>query len=275
MNVFTFLMRKNPRPTITTALHSLPVKKAKVCRSGKNEKAGALLIINNLREASRLRHGGQERAANALVALSFPEKITEIKYFQRLCTDTGKAAANELFIGDGHRASGNILAFIRRPEMREALKHLSLSELVQPRTKRLQAIELMITSFIHFVSVCLATRGSRSSENQNALDAALASWVDEAIFDQRLGREVGRILDQNWKALRRGVTAHVQLASSKSWVRACKAEYLSQLGTASKIYPPSPHLFGYGQHDNCTSHNIVTASFLPPRFSLKNHHFYH
>jgi hypothetical protein len=163
MNAFTFLMRKNPRPTITTALHSLPVKKARVCRSGKNEKATALLI-NNLREASRLRHGGQERAANALVALSFPEKITETKHFQRLCTDTGKAAAKELFIGDGHRASGNILAFIRRPEMREALKHLSLSELVQPRTKRLQAIELMIKSFIHFVSVCLTTRGQRKPE---------------------------------------------------------------------------------------------------------------
>ncbi len=235
MNVFTFLMRTNPRPTITTALPSFPVKKAKVCRSGKNEKAGALLI-NNLREASRLRHGGQERAANALVALSFPEKITETKHFKRLCTDTDKAAAKELFTRDGHRASGNILAFVRRPEMREALKHLSLSELVQPRTKRLQAIELMIKSFIHFVSVCLATKGSRSSENQNALDAALASWVDEAIFDQRLGREVGRILGQNWKALRRGATAHVQLANSKSWVRACKAEYRSQLGTASKIY---------------------------------------
>ena len=79
-------------------------------RSGKNEKAGVLLI-NNLREASRLRHGGQERAANALVTLSFPEVITETKHFQRLCTDTGKAAAKELFIGDGHRASGNILAF--------------------------------------------------------------------------------------------------------------------------------------------------------------------
>ncbi len=44
--------------------------------------------------------------------------------------------------------------------------------------------------FIHFVSVCLATKGSCSGENQNALDAAFASWVDEAIFDQRLGREV-------------------------------------------------------------------------------------
>jgi hypothetical protein len=76
--------------------------------------------------------------------------------------------------------------------------------------------------FIHFVSVCLATKGSCSSENQNALDA---SWVDEAIFNQRLGLEVDRILSQSWKALRRVVTAHVQLANSKSWVRACKAEY--------------------------------------------------
>ena len=65
MNAFTFLMRKNPRPILTTVLPLPPVKKAKVSRSGKNEKAGVLLI-NNLREASRLRHGGQERAANAL-----------------------------------------------------------------------------------------------------------------------------------------------------------------------------------------------------------------
>ncbi len=50
-------------------------------------------------------------------------------------------------------------------------------------------------------------------------------WVDEAIFDQQLGREVDRILGQNWKALRRVVTAHVQLAKNKSWVCACKAEY--------------------------------------------------
>jgi hypothetical protein len=62
----------------------------------------------------------------------------------------------------------------------------------------------------------LATKGSCSSENQNALDATLASWVDEAIFDQRLGCEVDRILGQSWKALRRGVTAQVQLANSKS-----------------------------------------------------------
>ena len=46
MNAFTFLMRKNPRSAITTALTSLPVKKGKVCRSGENEKAGALLINN-------------------------------------------------------------------------------------------------------------------------------------------------------------------------------------------------------------------------------------
>ena len=69
MNAFTFLMRKNPRPILTTALPLSPVKKAKVSRSGKNEKAGVLLI-NNLREASRLRHDGQERAANALVTSS-------------------------------------------------------------------------------------------------------------------------------------------------------------------------------------------------------------
>ena len=85
MNAFTFLMRKNPRPILTTVLPLPPVKKAKVSRSGKNEKAGVLLI-NNLREASRLRHGGQERAANALVTLSFPEVTTETKHFQRLCT---------------------------------------------------------------------------------------------------------------------------------------------------------------------------------------------
>jgi hypothetical protein len=47
--------------------------------------------------------------------------------------------------------------------------------------------------FIHFVSVCLATKGSCSSENQNALDATLASWVDKTIFDQRLGREADRL----------------------------------------------------------------------------------
>ncbi len=78
MNAYTFLMRKNPSSILTTALPLPPVKKAKVSRSGKNEKAGVLLI-NNLREASRLRHGGQERAANALVTLSFPEVITEDK----------------------------------------------------------------------------------------------------------------------------------------------------------------------------------------------------
>ena len=60
MNAFTFLMRKNPRPILTTALPLSPVKKAKVSRSGKNEKA-VVLLINNLREASRLRHNGQIR----------------------------------------------------------------------------------------------------------------------------------------------------------------------------------------------------------------------
>ncbi len=81
MNAFTFLMRKNPRPILTTALPLSPVKNAKVSRSGKHEKAGVLLI-NNLREASRLRHDGQERAANVFVTLSFPEVITETKHFQ-------------------------------------------------------------------------------------------------------------------------------------------------------------------------------------------------
>ena len=36
MNAFTFLMRKNPRPILTTALPLSPVKKAKVSRIGKN-----------------------------------------------------------------------------------------------------------------------------------------------------------------------------------------------------------------------------------------------
>jgi hypothetical protein len=69
----------------------------------------------------------------------------------------------------------------------------------------------MLKSFVHFASICLATKGSHSIENQNALNAALASWVDDAIENQNTldvtlaswVDEVGRILGQSWKALRR------------------------------------------------------------------------
>jgi hypothetical protein len=46
INAFTFLMRKNPRPILTTALPLSPVKMATVSRIGNNEKGGVLLIIN-------------------------------------------------------------------------------------------------------------------------------------------------------------------------------------------------------------------------------------
>ncbi len=71
---------------------------------------------------------------------------------------------------------------------------------------------------------------------RNALDAALASWIDEAIFDQRLGREGDRILGQSWKALRRVVTAHAVGEQKILGSRPRQNTDRSQLGTASKMF---------------------------------------
>jgi hypothetical protein len=199
---------------------------------GKNAAAGSK-IQHEARKTAKLRHSGRTVKADTNAAKIFADSGREAKHHERLCSDSGKAAAAALFVGDSSRVKGNIRAMLRRPELREALKVMGLEGVENPRTKRQRAIELCVKSLVDFAKVCLKTNGSRSLENQNTLDAAMASWVDAAIFDQRLGREVGRLLQQEWKVLRKGARMHAFLANTKSWVRACKAELRRFTSTTS------------------------------------------
>ena len=213
---------------------SQPEKKKQ--RTGKLIAAGKS-VMEGARKASVDRHNGKAVLANENAAKLFADSgCHEEKSHERMCTATGKAASNVLFTGDASRVKGNIRALLRRPEMREALREMGLQEAGNPKTKRQRAIMLCVRSLVNFAKVCLKTKGSRTLENQNTIDAAMASWVDQALFDQRLGREVGRLLQQEWRVLRKGARMHTRLANTKSWVRACKAEYRSQLGHASKMH---------------------------------------
>ena len=179
------MKKKMAAPSPSTSLNKRKTS-GKLVVAGKNTWKLARL-------ASSQRHKGELVSAKATLQKVFhADEVYEVKNHDRLCTVSGKSASSALFQGDGHRVKGNIRALLRRPEMRTALIAMREEDVLHPRTKRQRAIELMIKSFVHFAKVCLATRGSRSVENQNTLDAAMASWVDQAIFDQRLGREVGR-----------------------------------------------------------------------------------
>jgi hypothetical protein len=68
------------------------------------------------------------------------------------------------------------------------------------------------------------------SDNNNAVEVALAAVSSSAMFDQDLGRAVGRLLGLHHRALKRGIESRSLLDTSKTWLRVTRAQCRNHLG---------------------------------------------
>ena len=155
-----------------------------------------------------------------------------------VATRAAKTAADAIFVGDGKRVGATIAKLQARPDFREAVLAMERREddkAVVAVVKRTEAMECIVTAVSAFLAKAMATRGTRSSEDQNAADAVLCAVVNSSMFDKRLGREVGRLLKVQWKALHRGALLREKIDISPGWVRMCRAAYRSQLGHVSVV----------------------------------------
>jgi hypothetical protein len=153
------------------------------------------------------------------------------------CARSALVAANALFQGNAKRVRGNISKLQDRPDFREATLAMTTGDGAKNKvpSKRQQAMESVVCALSSFFSKVMKAKGSRTNEDQNAVDAVLCSIVDTSMFDKRLGREVGRLLKIEWKALHRGALLREKIDISPGWVRMCKAACRSQLGHVSIV----------------------------------------
>ena len=94
-------------------------------------------------------------------------------------------------------------------------------------------MERICSNLNNFFNVALATKGSRTTADNNAIDVALCAVMDSDVFIDGLGHEYARLLDVRWKALDRGREHRVRLDVAKGWINVCKKAYRNQLGLAS------------------------------------------
>ena len=86
-----------------------------------------------------------------------------------MATTTAKTSASLLFIGDGARCEKNVTARMRRPEIREALGGVTVKGMAAESSKRVTAMERVCSNLNNFFNVALATKGSRTTANNNAI----------------------------------------------------------------------------------------------------------
>ena len=193
------------------------------------EAAGAMSVLEG---AARTPEVGFNSAGPSV---SCAEKLS--KNLDRYAARSAKTAADALFVGDATRIQMNISKLQSRPDYREAV--LAMAAATKDKTtapgKRQQAMECVVAAVGLFLEKVMCATGSRSTEDQNAVDAVLCAIVDTSMFDKRLGREVGRMLKLQWKALHRGALLREKIDISPGWVRMCKAAYRSQLGHVSVV----------------------------------------
>jgi hypothetical protein len=198
-------------------------------RINPNKRLGVAVVEGLLFAANCRLHGRNSLADTAATEAIASKKSKRPAFERKLAVSSGKAASQELFVGDGPRILSNIAALHRRPEYREAPIMLGNTE-----SLRVKALEMVCEALKNFFNIAMSTAGSRTVENNNAVEVVLAAISDASMFDLRLGAEVGRVLGLHHKAQTRGIFARVKLDIHPFWQRAVKRAHRNQLRHKSR-----------------------------------------
>jgi len=76
------------------------------------------------------------------------------------------------------------------------------------QTKEEEVYGMFVQQLRGFVTILTESKGgSRTKEDQNAIDVVLAALIHPSVFGKSLGRTVQRMLGVSWKAIVRAVKA--------------------------------------------------------------------
>ena len=84
---------------------------------------------------------------------------------------------------------------------------------------------MVLDSLHDYFTVVMATKGSRTKDNQHAMGSALTALVSAEVFDERLGRELENLLGVSYAMMRKCVAQRATLDQTKEYRWATRAEY--------------------------------------------------
>jgi hypothetical protein len=191
--------------------------------------------VGFLRDAARRRERGKELEADERADCIFDSSAAATRPSSLRNNEVAKSArtaAAALFTGDGPRVLANVESLQRRPEYREATLLLSRRPETpgMPVSQKERAMVMVCNSLKDFFNTSLNGKGTRTSDNNNAVEVALAAVSSSAMFDQDLGRAVGRLLGLHHRTLKRGIESRSLLDISKTWLRVTRQQYRNHLG---------------------------------------------
>jgi hypothetical protein len=69
------------------------------------------------------------------------------------------------------------------------------------------------------------SQGSRTREDQNALDVVFAALIHQSVFGKKLGRTVQSLFGVSWKAIVRAIECRESFEQNKHWTRRKRGTY--------------------------------------------------
>ena len=182
-------------------------------------------LKTTLANAFRVRtqkHNRTEADALVQALVDTCSTVREDSEESQLVRKASKSMEDQLFCGDIQRTSAVLQHFLRRPIVRELLRlDDSLLDSLECTTKSSRAKKLVLDSVHDYFSVIMATKGSRTRTNQDAMEAALTSLVSAEVFDEKLGKELENLLGVSNTMMRKCVERRATLDLTKEyrWVK--------------------------------------------------------
>lgn len=229
-------------------------------RASKYAKAGALSKALAV-DAARLRHDRKQSAADAKMAeaaaVAVPGKQPADAQQADKEARVARAATDQVWASVGTvDAVTRVMAKMQAlPEMREIKRteqwQALMSDLHPERSSDHRAREMIVSSVQEFLKKLGGTGGGQHAEDDNAMDAALASLVGSKADMVGLKAAYRRVLDVGGRRLDRAIKARAKLwdADDGHWRRAKRKEHRNR-------YPEEGmRLLSDFLHDVCTYDN--------------------